>query len=113
MSTYKDPDSCRYGGVKRRDFRASKDGPEEMPHKKRGYGSMNRSKCEHNWSEWNIVRSYYNWNDVDENHIRRWNSQSKTRHCKVCHRRDYEYKSWSEIIRKPGSLPEWTNGPSC
>ena len=50
MSKYKDPDSWKYGGIKKRDFSQSHDGPEEMPHKKKSKKvGRKRARCEHEY----------------------------------------------------------------
>lgn len=70
MAKYKDPNSWSYGGIKKRDFNQSHDGPEEMPHKKKKK-KKNRSKCDHDyvvteeliWPSWHrlkdAVYTYY------------------------------------------------------
>lgn len=111
MTKYKDPDSWRYRGVKRRDFRASKAGPEEMPHKKSGYGNINKSKCDHEWTEWHQNRDSHGLYSY-KGYTITWHSLRKVRRCKVCHKKEREYKYWSTQT-KQGSLPEQSNGPLC
>jgi hypothetical protein len=57
MSKYKDPDSWRYGGVRRRDFRHTHDGPEIPPHRKTKK-KVNKSRCDHRWSDPHISYRY-------------------------------------------------------
>jgi hypothetical protein len=54
MTKYKDPESWKYGGIKKRDFNQSHDGPEEIPHKKKKK-KKNRSKCDHDYQ---VVKEY-------------------------------------------------------
>lgn len=50
MSKYKDPNSWGYGGVKRRDFQHSHDGPEELPGKKKSKKlGRKRARCKHDY----------------------------------------------------------------
>jgi hypothetical protein len=54
MSKNKDDNSWKYGGIKKRDYNQSHDGPEEMPHKKKKK-KINRSKCKHDYQ---VLREY-------------------------------------------------------
>lgn len=58
MSKYKDPDSWKYGGIKRRDFQHSHDGPEELPSKKKSKKlGRKRARCDHQYETYNEI----NW----------------------------------------------------
>jgi len=48
MKKYKDPNSWGYGGIKKRDFNQSHDGPEELPSKKKA-GRKKISRCAHDY----------------------------------------------------------------
>ena len=48
MAKYKDPNSWRYGGIKKRDFNQSHDGPEEFPPKKKAV-KKKVSRCKHDY----------------------------------------------------------------
>ena len=59
MTKYKDPNSWQYGGIKKRDFNQSHDGPEELPHKKKARKGK-ATRCKHkykfvkeiSWASW-------------------------------------------------------------
>ena len=89
--TYKDPDSWHYGGIKRRDFKASHDGPEELPYKKKAK-KYRRSRCEHDFVQ--TIESVHRYETADRIRVYIYRNYK----CSKCHKRDY--KCWYHEERK-------------
>ena len=90
MTKYKDPNSWSYSGIKRRDFRAAHDQPEEMPYRKAGRKNhSDRSRCEHEWGE-PYSRQWDSWlkrqTTNDEGHtLYEWSTHGyDSRKCTKC-----------------------------
>lgn len=50
MGKHKDPNSWGYGGIRRRDFQHTHDGPEELPSKKKKKkAGRSKARCEHEY----------------------------------------------------------------
>jgi hypothetical protein len=54
MAKYKDPNSWQYGGIRKRDFNQSHDGPEELPNRKKAEKKKVK-RCKHDYEFLNEV----------------------------------------------------------
>jgi len=92
----------KYRGIIRRDFRATHDGPEVAPWRKKAK-KHDRTKCEHVFSEW-LLRSWGGWrNGVKQPtdygfFTRNTNSEYRTRKCKNCNKSEWQSRTKIEEI---------------
>jgi hypothetical protein len=81
MSKDKDPNSWGYGGVRRRDFQHTHDGPEELPPKKKAK-KKKVERCKHNY-EFVSEISWPSWNDRADRIYRKYE-------CSLCGKKKTE-----------------------
>lgn len=76
-----------YSRIERRDFRQSHSGPEVLPYRKKAK-KIDKTKCDHQWSEWYEKQSRYGGHDKHRPFWRWTIFTYKHRVCRVCHKRE-------------------------